>query len=336
MAALGRAVNRPFEGEDSHIAFHMLKAGQDECYVAMTFDHRLFDARGAEQFLALLQEAYFHPGTGSTEPVIVPPAPAHLDRWMDKFRAGRNVNRKMIELSGSTVMALPLPPEKDRPFCYRSIQLPPEKAEAVISTAYSEAGYLMEMPYLLSLITGAAQELFMERGIAAESYLVPVSVDMRIGEEPEKEMFFNHVSYLFIRITPSAAADQQVMISDIKRQVYEQIKAGLPRDLHDASFLTRIAPLPVMKKLMDIPFGGNVASFIFSHVGKSSYSFDTFMDASVEAMFHMPRVPVPPGLGFFFNSFRGSLNLVIAWLEGLISEKEVSQLEADIRGRLGA
>jgi hypothetical protein len=48
----------------------------------------------------------------------------------------------------------------------------------------------------------------------------------------------------------------------------------------------------------------------------------------------MPRVPVPPGLGFFSNYFSGRLNLVISHLDGLISDEEALTLENSLKEKL--
>jgi hypothetical protein len=80
---------------------------------------------------------------------------------------------------------------------------------------------------------------------------------------------------------------------------------------------------------------GKMATFVFSHLGKSSYQHPDFMDKGIANMFHMPRVPVPPGLGFFSNYYNGRLNLVISYLDGLLSDEEVRMLEAGIRDRYG-
>ncbi len=109
--------------------------------------------------------------------------------------------------------------------------------------------------------------------------------------------------------------------------MYDQVKSGFPKDLAEASLLTRIAPLPVLGKLLHLPMKGKMATFAFSHLGKSSYQHPLFMGRKVAELFHMPRVPVPPGLGFFSNYYNGRLNLVISYLDGLLRDDEVQMLD---------
>jgi hypothetical protein len=117
--------------------------------------------------------------------------------------------------------------------------------------------------------------------------------------------------------------------------MYDQVKSGFPKDLVEASLLTRIAPLSVLGKLLHLPMKGKMATFVFSHLGKSSYQHPVFMEKRIANMFHMPRVPVPPGLGFFSNYYNNRLNLVISYLDGLLSDEDVRMLEEGIRDRFG-
>lgn len=48
-------------------------------------------------------------------------APADLSEWMDKFHAGRNVNRKMISLSKPAFETLPVPEGRDRGFKFHLV-----------------------------------------------------------------------------------------------------------------------------------------------------------------------------------------------------------------------
>ncbi|MCK5504699.1 MAG: hypothetical protein KAJ10_06030 [Thermodesulfovibrionia bacterium] len=331
---LEESVNRQFKNDNDHVAFHLIRTGVEQSCFAMTFDHRVLDARGAEMFLDLFQQYI----TGNCNSGIADgfnfTASADLSDWMEKFYAGRTVNRKIVSLSKLSPGALPLPPAKNNGFRFRLINFSPRETQKIHEDANSRAGYLMETPYFLSVVIQAVHELFSKRCLLSDSYLVPASVDMRTGEDIKQEMFFNHVSYLFYQVPASEAGDREKTIMSIRNQMYDQIKSGLPKDVLKACLLTRIAPLPVLKKVFSIPVDGKIASFCFSHVGKCSYMFSGFMGAKINNIFHMPRVPVPPGLGFFFNYFNDRLNLVISYLNGLIQEDEAVMLETCLKEKL--
>jgi len=48
-------------------------------------------------------------------------------------------------------------------------------------------------------------------------------------------------------------------------------------------------------------------------------------------MFHLPRVPNPPGVGIFFNQFKGVLNITLSYLEGVLSEEEADSIGGHLR-----
>jgi hypothetical protein len=235
----------------------------------------------------------------------------------------------------STPEALPLPSGGNGCYRYRLLAFNEKETAGIYERAYAEAGYLMESPYLLSVIVQSMRELFKSRQMTGASYLIPVTMDLRPGLDPLQEVFFNYVSYLFYQVPFLEIDDRKGLIALLKRQMYDQVKAGFPKDLVEASLLTRIAPLPVLGKLLHLPMKGKMATFVFSHLGKSSYRQPVFMEKEIVNMFHMPRVPAPPGLGFFSNNFNNRLNLVISYLDGLISDEDVRMLEEGMRDRFG-
>ncbi|MEW6601173.1 MAG: hypothetical protein AB1499_09395, partial [Nitrospirota bacterium] len=333
MSLLSQCANRPFKDDSEHLAFHLIKiTGQKDCLV-MTFDHRLFDARGAESFIGLFQQYLENNSSSGISSGVALTAPAHLSEWTKKFLAGRNVNRRVISMSENPPATLPVPDGKNNKFSFRLIRFDQQETETIYDRAYRTAGYLMETPYFLSVIIQAVDGLFKKRKADEGSYLASVSIDMRTGRDIKQELFFNHVSYLFFQVRRDTVNDIKGLANNIKLQMYDQVKAGAPRDLMEASHLTRIAPLSFFKKIIDGPLKGKIATFVFSHVGKNPMA-PGLMGAKIEEVFHMPRVPVPPGLGFFSNYFNGRLNLVISYLDGLIRDDEVRDLEKEIRERM--
>ncbi len=330
---LSECVNRPFKDDNEHLAFHHINTENQKSCLAMTFDHRLFDARGAASFLRLFQQCLESNSSSSVSSGVTLTGPAHLSEWMKKFVAGVNVNRKIMSLSEHPLAALPVPDGKKKAFRYRLIRFNEQETQIIYDNAYRTAGYLMETPYLLSVIMQAVNGLFEERKAERGSYLAAVSIDMRTGEDIKKELFFNHVSYLFFQAHHGIVNKHKELVNTIKTQMYDQVKAGVPRDIMEASHLTRIAPLSLFKKVIDGPLKGKIATFIYSHVSKNPLAPE-LMGTKIEDVFHMPRVPVPPGLGFFSNYFNGRLNLVISYLDGLMSDDEVDVLGKEITDRM--
>jgi hypothetical protein len=332
MSSLARSANGTFRDEDDHIAFHLFPGAERGAF-AMTFDHRLFDARGAESFLDLFQRSR---NGDLPQGDIAFASTAALTEWKRKFLAGRNVNRRIIALSRSSPRALPFRTGRDKAFRYRLLSFDERETAGIYDRAYRESGYLLESPYFLAAITQTLHELFKDRAGDGESYLVPVTTDLRPGQDPLQELFFNHVSYLFYQIPARQGGDMKELVASFRQQMYEQVKSGFHRDLAEASLLTRIVPRSLFGKLMHLPLKGRMATFAFSHLGKSAYRSAEFLGGAVKNVFHMPRVPVPPGLGFFSNLYGDRLNLVVSYLDGMLSEEDVRGIETGIRRRFGA
>ena len=333
LTLLGKCVNKPFRDNSEHLAFYLINIENRKSCLAMTFDHILFDARGAKNFLRLFQQ-YLENGKGPEISSGIPlTAPAYLSEWKKKFLAGRNVNRKIVTLSKTPPETLPIPSDKNKGFKFKLISFNQQETQTIQDSAYREAGYLMETPYLLAAVMQAMHELFRKRGLAADNFLSSVNIDMRTSENINQELFFNHVSYLFYQVPSDIMDNPKEIMTSITMQMYEQVKAGIPRDIMEASHLTRIMPRSFIKKIIDVPLKGKIATFIFSHVNKNPLSPE-IIGVKIENVFHMPRVPMPPGLGFFSNYFNGRLNVVISHLDGLISDEEALTLENSLKEKL--
>ncbi len=330
LAAVTYSVNTPFGNAHEHLVFHLVYGRNEQC-LAMTFDHRLFDARGAESFMNLFQE-FLAGGEDSriAENVRLTQG-FDLRPWKPKFLAGQAVNRKMIALSRETMRSLPINLGGKPGFRYRIVSFSREEAEGIYTRAYAEAGYLMIMPYLFARVFQTLHGVFERRGVPHGAYVVPVSTDLRQAKDIREELFFNQNSMFFFQVQPGDVPDLKRLIGVIKEQMYEQVQSKFPHNLMAASSLTRIVPLPVLRRIFNLPLQGKIASFCFSHVSKCSYTSHDLMGCRIVNVFHTPRMPVPPGIGIFFNSFDGRLNATISWLDGTFTDAEVAAIESELR-----
>ncbi len=331
---LERELNAPFGSEREHLAFHLIHAGENS-HAAVKFDHRLFDAHGAEMFLSMLQQDWEAGGTSNWE---TPPCePAHLSEWQGKFEAGRQVNRALLRLTeNASPRALPLDPVSTAEgFSFGEISFGERQSQEIIERAESEAGYLMVMPYTLALTAQALHVVFVDRGIDTGDYIIPVTMDTRLPGEGRQEVFFNHVSLLLFRISAREVDDLAALLKSIKQQMYDQARAGLVRHILDASLLMRIVPLPMVSHLLKLYLKRNLASFAFSFLGDSGQMPIRFMGKRVARSYHMARVPIPPGLGVFFHHTHGRLSVHLSYARGLLTEGEVDTVLGALKSRLG-
>lgn len=334
LGVLTRHINTPFRNENEHLAFHLVYGKGEQC-IAMTFDHRLFDARGAESFMALFQQFLASNGDAQLVRNVRLTQGFDLSQWKHKFLGGQKVNRRIRSFAKDPVRALPVGMDGvPRGFKYRVISLDPEATKRVTGTAYDQAGYLMIMPYLFACVAEGLHRVFERRGAPSGAYVVPVSTDLRRAKDIREELFFNRNSMFFFQLKPGDVVDRKRLVGSIKTQMYEQVQIKFPEGLMAASALTRIAPLSLLRKIFHLPLEGKIASFCFSHVSKDSFPTPELLGAKITNLFHMPRTPVPPGMGVFFNSFHGRLNATISYLDGLFTDDEMEALERDLRSSL--
>lgn len=331
LKSLEKGINTLFKNKREHIAFHVLTGG-GRSYIAMTFDHLLFDARNAEAFLNMFQKDW-EGGEDSGNMTIT--EPAHLSMWMDKFKAGQRVNRAFIKIAGKAPLRVfPLPSGKNG-FKFKIFSFDTKETEAIAENAFNEAGYLMLMPYALAASVCALHGIFTGRGISSGDYVIPVSIDTRKREEVNKDLFFNHVSFFIFKAEASDASNFPALLESIKEQMYSQVRSDLPGDICKASLLMRIAPASLLGRLLKIYFKGEIASFCFSYVGRTAYTSPYFMGNKITNIFHMPRTPVPPGIGIFFQQSNEKLNVILSYLDGMLSADEEEVVLTSLKSRLG-
>ena len=294
-------------------------------FVGFIFDHRLFDARGAELFLKGLQKSHLSSELGKEAGVH--PAPAHLDRWREKFQAGKKVNRARIAASKNPdVMSLGRGRSvKGAANRYKIRCFDEEQTQAIFERSRKQAGPFMFLPYSLAAAFQAMNGLFLEKGQSAGDLAAAASTDMRpYGGGSEAPILFNHLSFLFFRVKAQTAGSFEPLLAALKSQFYEQVKEKMPQALAEASMLMRILPRAALYAGLNA--GRPMASFSFGSTGESAFSSRELMGLRVLNMIHMPRIPPVPGAGIFFSQYQKRLNVTLSYLDSLVSEEEADRV----------
>lgn len=327
---LSKQVNVGFFKKNEHVGVAYIN-GKSKSWLAFCFDHCIFDARGAEMFLSGAQDHYINKEPAPVSALLI--KAAGLDHWADKFRAGKTVNRLFIKLRSDKVAGLRLPENlKGISAKFQVINFSVLETQVIFDNAQNKSGYLLLMPYVIAAVLIPMARMFSSLKSGAGSYLVPVTMDTRPFLKAEKHTFFNHNSFLFFKLNPDKGFNQN--LEDIKVQFYDQVKSGTMSAIKDASMLMRIAPRPWLNKFMSFSLRKQIASFCFANVGDSLFMHNDFMGLGIENIFHMPKVPVPPGIGIFCNQYEKKLNLVLSYLDTMISDQESLKVIEGIKNEL--
>lgn len=325
---LERTINEPFPSDRQHVAAHLVHQG-GRSTLAVVFDHRLFDARGAEAFLRRIEANCARPGSIVREIRL---RPDHLDTWADKFEAGRQVNAALFALfDRAKPRVLPVrDADGRRRFGFREVFFDEQETAAILDRIEERAGMFMAMPYGLAVAFRVLHTLFERRGVAGDDYIVPVMADTRGPRQQGQDVLFNHFSFLLFRASASTVEDFPRLVESLKEQMYQHVKTKLPHNLAHASLLGRIVPRPVLSRMARAALGRGMASFCFSFLGETNQVPERFLGVDVKRSYHMPTVPYPPGLGVFLRQARGCLNAQISYVDGVLGDAEADEVIAGI------
>lgn len=322
VAFLHACVNQPFVHEREHLRFVQVIVGA-HAYVSLVFDHRLLDARGAQNFLKLFHQ--FYCGTFTLSAPFLPVRPSGLSLWKEKFMAGQRVNRRFLELSyNAQSRHLPIPKElKGRKFLFRTIAFDRAQSDRITEYAYDTAGYLMMAPYFLAVSMVAFQDIFGKRLCKGDSFIIPVNTDIRSRNPGLQELFFNHLSFFFLRFSSVDVKFSREFVKQVSRSMYEAMSGSFAQDFTQANLLLRIVPRVFLDAVQQSLMRLRGLSFSFSYVNKG-YDAPDFCGAQVTSVIHTPRVAITPGVGIFFTQFNGCISLTFAFLEGILPEQEAN------------
>ncbi len=301
-----------------------------ESLVCFVFDHRLFDAKGGETVISIINKfcsnkEYELNVRTSQEP--------NLKDWGEKFVAGRNVNRKLLAVRDnaehSQLKSISVKEDSGH-FSFKETSFTQIETKNIYDEAESKAGYMMTLPYLLSKTMKATSLIFKENDLEKSRYIIPATIDSRTPDNVNKNFLFNNWSFFFFNADSNLIKNDDLLIQSFKNQFYNQIKEKFANDFKNVSLLMRIAPLSIMKLCMSKFMRGGLGSFSFAYLGESVFNEETFVGCNVINLTHTPRLPLLPGLGFCFNSFRGKLNFVTISRKGFLEKYNIENINMNL------
>jgi hypothetical protein len=301
----------PFKNKKTLLAFDLIHFSQ-RSYLIMKFDHKMFDARGAE---ALLQHIFDKqdPTKNYTLPVQGP----QLNLWKSRFLSGQVINRflrkiyyKNIKIASfkQTNDQNPTLPEQCTHSFFQTT-LSKNQTNLIDADTIKKAGYLMNGIYILSYVTKAFDALFKTHNNTG-NMLIPINVDIRETKFSKNKIFFNNVSFMLFNADRNLSVTEY--INKLKIQFIDQVKNKIPYHFTNAALLLRILPLKILSSFMAFRMKKNSLSFSFSYISEQAFFLNQIENHDVINLYHIPLVPVSLGVGVFFTRFNNKLNMIIS------------------------
>jgi hypothetical protein len=94
-------------------------------------------------------------------------------------------------------------------------------------------------------------------------------------------------------------------------------------------------PLSRMLRVLPWTASGELFSFNCADLADWPDALAECFGCKVVNAYHVPVVPPRPGIGVFFNRCGGRNNLVVSWIEGVVSEAEADRILEVIREAMG-
>jgi len=181
------------------------------------------------------------------------------------------------------------------------------------------------MPWRLAVVGKAMAELWRKRGLPDVPFLLPVSVDLRPRGEPGAT-FGNQLAFHFARFRPVDTDDVTDLARVLRRQLADAVKDGHIDANAVAMEFLQYRPLSRMLKALPWTSSGEIFSFNYADLAEVPSRLDRFMGSQVVNAFHVPAVLPRPGIGVFLNRCAGRENVVVSWVDGVVSDDEVDRV----------
>ena len=317
----------PFTNDMILLSFDLIHY-QNFTYLIMRFDHRMFDARGAEALLNNIL-ADKKDKNDETTSLRLPAGGAELHSWKSKFESGQKINRflRSIYSRETKIASLERLNKKSGQHLFYLASFSEDDTLQIDKNSFKKAGYLMNGTFLLSAVVKNFSMILKNQKKTGE-ILIPINVDVRETKFSKNKIFFNHVSFLLFKLGQSLSL--QKTIESLKKQFILQAKQKITYHFINASLLMRIMPLGLLSKFMGYRIKKNQTSFSFSYISEQSFNLKEVEKHEVLNLFHMPLVPYNPGIGVFFTRFNKKLNMVISGFDSKFDAKEGETFKMNI------
>jgi hypothetical protein len=191
-----------------------------------------------------------------------------------------------------------------------------------------------ELPWRLALVGKAMAELWRRRGLPDVPFLVPVSVDQR-PKGAQGPTFGSQLGFYFARFRPADTADVPALARTLRLQMADVLRGGYIEANEAGMEFLDYFPLWTMLRVLPWTGTGDLFSFNCADLGEWPTELGECFGRRVLNAYHVPAVPPRPGLGVFFNRCDTRNNVVVSWLDGVITAADAHRIIEVVRDGMG-
>ncbi len=320
--------NQPLQSDAEHIRCMLIQVGQQKSFLGAMFDHRLFDAIGAETFLRLIDQTA-QGRLDAIAPQIKVTEPAHLDHWSRRFRSGKKIIAFFSELGKRPISALSMLPRiagtiRPTRWAYESLTI--EQTTDFNRRAAEEIAIPIVLPSAAARALLALRQTIPSMPLSGDQHIAFTSASARSPGRDWEYLFFNHFSFVLVSADKDSPQSPPDLAAHLRNQLFDQMKENIPAVLEDAAALARICPHWLGSKFMHHLFGGRVCSLYFACLRETGYPETSFLGLPIINRTHMPPAISPPGLNLCMTFCDNRYRLVLSYLDGALEPAVAEQL----------
>ncbi len=331
-------VNTPLpRPEPNHWAksrFALLERRDGGAVLIFSWNHLMIDGVGAELFLEELEQL----GMGSPQRPPVSQIGEGMNgsepTWRERCIASRPIVNHFRDLVRKPFACLgPRRPAAGR--THFAIHTLAEADTRIVHERCNQlCGPLVTMPFYLACMMRAHDCVFASRGLAPESHVcsVPVQVRRKGSRGP---LFQNHLTMFFGALERKDLGTLEGAVTSLMEQHARFTRERLGDSLNE--LMHAMSPIPswLYMTFISLQMKGPFASFFHSHTGEFAAGLNRFFGAEIVNAFHVPCVPTPPGTGIFCNDKNGKLVLTTCWHQSVLSDAEREMMMQQLLQDLG-
>ena len=329
-------LNKPMSTQEGlrNLRLDLLLLSAGGSILLITWNHILFDGKGAEFLVATLVEATTKEHVSKPSSFIQ--KPVRLLSLRERFLKARPIVERFFTLGKYQYRSLSGPHPKPARLRFRVMTMTLQESKIITERSANLAGALFYASFYLACAARAHRRAFQLRGEDPTHYVVSIPVQVR-RKGGDSNPFQNCVTVFFFCLEREDLVTLPKAVKAAQKQFEEMTRAQLDRSFSEVLSLMRFLPSVLYMRFVKSNFSAEVSSFFHSYTGKFAADMDTFCGTRVLNAYHTPSVSSPPGSGLFFGMFRDQLTATFSWREGAVDDREVeailSQLKEDLLGR---